>query len=285
MHNRGTASRAAIVALLAAAAGPAAAAATPDGALPRWEWGVGIGAAWLRDYPGSTHESAYALPYPWFVWRSGHAEIGREGARSALYRSAATAIDFTLTANPPSRDKDNPERAGMPALDAVVEPGLRGRWRVPLDDAGQWQLDFRLPVRMAYTFDERLRSDALGVHAEPGIALTHRVAPGWSWSLSAAAGFAESDCNDYYYGVPATESTPTRPAYHARGGYTGWQAGGRVAWQRRDFSGGAFLRVENVGGAVFSDSPLVSTPWGYTVGFNLSWRIGQSRRTVNDDES
>lgn len=267
-----------------AATGDAPADLLKDVPLPRWEWGVGIGGAWLRDYPGSQHETLYALPYPWFVLRSERAELGRGGARGILFRSPTTELDFTLSGNPPSESDDNEERKGMPDLDAVLEPGLRLRWRTLLDDAGRWRLDLRLPVRMAFTLDERLRAFPLGAHAEPGFALTRRVTAEWSWSVTGSVGFAEHANNDYYYGVPASAVTPIRPAYEPGGGYTGWDLGGRLSWKRGNLGTGTFIRAEYIGDAVFADSPLVATDWGFSVGAYVNWRLGRSRRSIGGDE-
>jgi len=257
---------------------PASHAAGPP-PLPRWEWGLGLGAAHLRDYPGSSHSSTYALPLPWFVWRSERAEVGREGGRGTLYRSRVQEIDFTLAANPPSDIDDNPERAGMEELDAVLEPGLRARWRFPLGSG--WRFGIQLPVRYALTLDDRLRSAGLGLHAEPGISIDRNWMPGWNWSASLAAGFSEADYTDYYYGVPAADATPVRPAYSAGGGYAGWQASTRIGWRRGDLTTGVFVRYEHVGDAVFRDSPLVTREHGVTTGLTLMWRLGQSRETVS----
>lgn len=248
--------------------------------LPRWEWGVGLAAAYLRDYPGSSHTGAYALPWPWFVWRSDRVEIGREGGRGILYRSAQQELDFTLTANPPSDSGDNPERAGMQALDTVIEPGLRMRWRYTLDDAGKWRLGLALPVRFALAMDSRLRSHALGAHIEPGMSIDRALAPGWNWGASMAVGFAEAGYADYYYGVSAADATPARPLYAAGGGYTGWSVSTRVSYRHDRLSAGVFARLENVADAGFADSPLVTTANGLTVGGNVSWRFGQSREMV-----
>src|SRR3989338_4407412 len=55
-------------------------------AAPQWEWGLGVAAAWLRDYPGSRHYGAYGLPFPWITWRSERVMVGREGGRGVLWR-------------------------------------------------------------------------------------------------------------------------------------------------------------------------------------------------------
>ncbi|MFZ5722881.1 MAG: MipA/OmpV family protein [Pseudomonadota bacterium] len=252
--------------------------------LPRWEWGLGIGGAWLSDYPGSEHETPYVLPYPWFVWRSERAELGRGGARGILFRAPRAEIALTLSGNPPSRSDDNPERAGMPDLDAVLEPGLLLRWGTLLDDAGRWRLSLRLPLRMAYRLDEHLRAFPLGGHSEPGLTLNRQVTPQFSWALTAATGIAEPAWHDYYYGVPVSAATADRPAYKAPGGYSGWSVGGRLSWRRGGLAGGVYLSADHVGDAVFAGSPLVATPWGHAVGAHLNWRLGQSGQTIGGHE-
>jgi outer membrane protein len=269
------------------AAAPATEAASPSGAagapamgrpaLPRWEWGVGLAAAHLRDYPGSSHSGTYALPVPWFIWRSDRVEVGREGGRGVIYRSAQRELDFTLMANPPADIDDNPERAGMESLDPVLEPGLRMRWRFPL---GDWRLGVQLPVRYALSVGDHFRSDGLGLHVEPGVSVDRALMPGWAWSMSLAAGFAEADYSDYYYGVSPADATAQRPAYAAPGGYAGWLASTRLSWRSGNFSAGGFLRYEHVGDASFSDSPLVTKNHGVTLGANATWRLGQSRDSV-----
>lgn len=247
-------------------------------ALPRWEWGLGVAAAHLRDYPGSSHASTFALPLPWFIWRSERAEIGREGGRSTIYRSRMHDIEFTLAANPPANIDDNPERAGMEELDAVLEPGLRARWRFPM--AHGWRFGVQLPVRYAFAVDDRLRSEGLGLHAEPGISLDKTLMPGWNWSLSVAAGFSEAGYADYYYGVSAAEATASRPAYNASGGYAGWLANTRIGWRRGDLTTGVFIRYEHIGDAAFNDSPLVTRNDGFSTGLTVMWRLGRSEKTV-----
>lgn len=274
---------------VAAAAPSEAAAATapPPGsaprALPRWEWGLGLAAAWVRDYPGSEHASTYGLPYPWFIWRSDRVLLGQEGGRGVLWRRPALAVDAVLSANPPSSTGDNPERAGMPDLHALVEPGLRLRWQAWSSGDRRWRLNVRLPWRAALAIhDGGLHN--VGSRIEPGVSLDHRLGGGWSWGVSAAATFAERAYQDYFYGVDPAYVTATRPAYEADGGYGGTQLGWRLSRRSGVDSVSLFVRAEILDHASFADSPLVSTPVGWTVGLNLSRRFGASTHLVNADE-
>lgn len=271
-----------------AATAPAAASAAPPAGgaprgLPRWEWGLGIAGAWVRDYPGSEHYSTYGLPYPWFTWRSDRVLLGHEGGRGVLWRRPALAVDAVLSANPPSSTGDNPERAGMPDLHALLEPGLRLRWQAWSSADGRWRLNVRLPWRAALAiYDGGLHN--VGSRIEPGLSLDHRLGGGWSWGMSAAATFAERAYQDYFYGVDPAYATATRPAYEADGGYGGSHLTWRLSRRSGVSSASLFVRAELLDDASFADSPLVSTPVGWTIGFNLSRRFGASTHLVNADE-
>lgn len=266
--------------LLALATTAAADDAVPAGE-PRWEWGLGLGAAWLRDYPGSGHYGAYALPYPWITWRSERVRLGREGGRGVLWRTPAFTLDAVLSANPPSDTGDNPERAGMDDLDALVEPGLRLRWRTWTSGSG-WRIDTRLTLRQSYAVDGGLQS--LGGRVEPGFSAEHALRGRWSWGGSITASFGERGWQDYFYGVDPEFATPDRPAYEAPGGFGGMQYNLRLSRRGDATAGSLFVRLEDLTGASFIDSPLVSERHGWSVGINLTRRMGASRQQVKPEE-
>lgn len=104
--------------------------------------------------------------------------------------------------------------------------------------------------------------------------------PGWEWGL----GISVARLPDYPGSEHGTAyATPTRPAYRAPGGYTGWGVGSRLSWEQGEMSGGVFLHIENVAHTAFADSPLISTHRAPTVGFNVSRRFGRSRRMIGGE--
>jgi MipA family protein len=106
------------------------------------------------------------------------------------------------------------------------------------------------------------------------------VAGGWNVGLLIGPQFADRRYNRQYYGVDAAYATPQRAAYDARGGYAGWDA---IAATSRRFGNmwvGAFVRYDNLRGAVFDDSPLVRRNSGVTAGFGVSWILDTSSELV-----
>lgn len=263
-----------LLGLLFASAVPAA-----DEPKPRWEWGVGAVVATLRDYAGSDNYRTHLLPFPWLIWRSDRLYIGRGGTHGVLWRGVDSEVDVTLSFNPSVHQNDNPERAGMPKLDPIVEIGLRPRLGLWRDDAGGWRLDARLPIRRALAWDGGTVS-AIGWHMEPGLRLSRDLDHGWSWGLSTALEFADRDYVDYFYAVDPVYATATRPAFKANGGFAGWQIGGSIGRQLDGQQWSLFLRYEDLSGAAFVDSPLVSSLHGGTIGVAWLYRIQASKRLV-----
>ena len=110
------------------------------------------------------------------------------------------------------------------------------------------------------------------------------VAGGWNVGLLIGPQFADRRYNRQYYGVDAAYATPQRAAYDARGGYAGWDA---IAATSRRFGNmwvGAFVRYDNLRGAVFEDSPLVRRNSGVTAGFGVSWVLDTSSELVDSPE-
>lgn len=267
-----------VVGLLVAT--PLSAAEEPK---PRWEWGVGVAAATLRDYAGSDNYRSHVLPFPWLVWRSERLHIGQGGTHGVLWRGLDSELDLTLSLNPSARQSDNPLRAGMPKLDPLLETGLRLRLDLWRDEASGWVVDAKLPLRRALAWDDGTLS-GVGWHAEPGLSLGKNLTPGWFWDVSAAANFVDRNYASYFYGVDPIYATTSRPAFRAEAGYGGWQLGSRLQYQHQRQRWNLFLRLEGLEGARFADSPLVTTLHAGTVGIAWMYRLGVSRKTVQFDD-
>ena len=71
----------------------------------------------------------------------------------------------------------------------------------------------------------------------------------------------------------------------APGGYAGWRA--TAAFSRRFGTSawfGAFVRYDNLHGAVFAPSPLVRRESTVTAGFGISWIFATSSQRVKTDD-
>jgi outer membrane protein len=92
--------------------------------------------------------------------------------------------------------------------------------------------------------------------------------------------YADRRYNGYFYSVDPQYATQSRPAYAAPGGYSGYQI--TVALSKR-FPGywtGGFVQWDDMGRAVFADSPLVTARHTFTFGWAISWVFGKSGQMV-----
>jgi outer membrane scaffolding protein for murein synthesis (MipA/OmpV family) len=236
-----------------------AAGAAQAQTLPRWELGIGLGVLSLPYYRGADNGRRYLLPFPYIVYRGEHVRVDDEGIRGFLFRSERARLDFSLAAGVPVPSDRDSIRHDMPRLDPTVEfgPSMEVRlWRHPEQHRSLW---LKLPVRAAF-------SVAWGKVAHQGWIFapfleyhTRRGNADAPWLLNVSAGpeFADRAYHDYFYEVPSNYATATRAEYHPGPGYSGSRV--TLALQKRwgDVSLGAFIRYDNLQGAVFTDSPLV----------------------------
>ncbi len=249
---------------------------------PLWELGLGVGALSFPDYPGSDQQRLYVVPLPYLVYRGKYLRAGRNGIQGRLFWGDRVHLYISLSASPPVNDSDNSARRGMPDLRPMVElgPGIDVRlWR---SANARMHLDLRLPVRTAITIQFTPRQ--VGWLFTPTLSLGVSNVAGWSGSrLGVEAGplFANRSYNQTFYGVPPAFATPARPAYSANGGYSGAQLTVSLSRRFSRYWIGAFVRYQNISGAVFADSPLVVQKQNVLFGVGATWVFGQSSRLVD----
>ena len=275
--------------LLMAAIATAARADTDTGATggaleseaggPLWELGFGAAAVRLPDYRGSDHSRAYVVPLPYVVYRGTWLRADRDGARALLLESGRVKVDLSVAASVPTRSRDNAARSGMPNLAPSVEIGPNVNFELLESADGRARLDLRLPLRAAIAVQRSPR--AIGATFSPNLNLDlKRIGGGWNVGLLGGPLYADRKYHDYYYGVDDAYATPQRPAYHGRAGYAGWQALGAASRRFGRTWVGAFVRYDNLRGAVFEPSPLVRRDHEITVGIGVSWVFAASDRLV-----
>ena len=245
---------------------------------PLWELGLGVAAVRLPDYRGSDQSHAYLLPLPYVVYRGKWLRADRDGARALLVETDRVKVDVSVAASVPTRSRDNAARRGMPNLAPSVEIGPNVNFELFQSADRQLKLDLRLPVRAAIAVQRSPK--AIGVTFSPNLNLDFKGVAGWHLGVLAGPLFADRKYHEHYYGVDDADATPERPAYRARGGYAGWQA--LAATSRRIGRAwiGAFVRYDNLRGAVFEASPLVRRDHEVTVGVGVSWVFATSSRLV-----
>jgi len=93
--------------------------------------------------------------------------------------------------------------------------------------------------------------------------------------------FATEKYHDYYYEVAPRFAIPgVRPAYNARGGYSGSNLILSVTKRFGRIWLGAFVRYDELSGAVFANSPLMRTDHSVMAGIGLAWVFAESKTLV-----
>jgi outer membrane protein len=248
---------------------------------PLWEVGLGVSVLQLPAYRGAAETRTDVLPIPYLVYRGDHFKADKDGVRSVLFDSDAFEVNLSLAASPPVNSRDVKVRDGMPDLNSSMELG-------PSVDIKLWQssdhgakLKLFLPVRAAVT----LESDPkfIGWQFTPRLNLDvanpfgHK---GWTFAVVGGPVFGSREQHDYFYGVAPQYATTSRAAYDARAGYAGMQVLSAL-WKRfPSFWMGGFMRFDDVRGAVFENSPLVTQKSGFSGGVAMTWVLGESSKRV-----
>ena len=252
---------------------------------PLWEAGLGVAAMRIPAYRGSDQGRNLVFPLPYFVYRGEFLKADRNGVRGQLFESEDVDLTISAALSPPASSRKIRARIGMPDLDANFEIGPQIDFSLWRDIRHSRQLKFQMPVRAAFTLDRRPQS--IGWVAHPRLNLDMADPPGlkgWNFGFQFGPLFGDRRQHAYFYSVDAAYATIDRPAYRARGGYSGMEY---LLGGSRRFSGywlGAFVRYDNLEKARFVDSPLVRTRHYFVVGMAVSWILSESstRVAVND---
>lgn len=250
---------------------------------PLWEAGLGLATLNIADYRGSAHRRTLWLPLPYLIYRGQWLRADRDGARAVLLDSSVAEVDLSVGGTAPAASHDNPTRAGMADLPATVEfgPNLNlTLWRERnAAGATRSKFDLRLPLRAVLTMQGGPRR--IGTVFEPVANLDLGTSAGWSIGLQGGLLWGSRRYHQHFYGVAADEATASRPAYEARAGRAGWQALAAVSRRVGPVWFGAYLRHDDLGSAVFADSPLVERRRSWSGGLGLSWVFAQSSQRVS----
>lgn len=252
--------------------------------LPLWEVGAGFTGLSLPEYRGSDHQAAFLLPMPYLVYRGKLLRVDRKGIYGLLFESDRVRLNMSFDAGAPVRSSGNNARTGMSDLDPTVQMGPSLEVCLVHDCTDDSALQFRLPVRAVYAV-KSLRMHGIGLVVNPQLNFDMKNAGRDAWNIGAAIGplFATESYHDYYYEVAPQFSVPgSRPAYDARGGYSGTLAILSLSRRFERHWFGSFLRYDNLSGAVFEHSPLVRTRHAFMVGFGIAWILDQSLTLVRE---
>ncbi|MGH8502686.1 MAG: MipA/OmpV family protein [Gammaproteobacteria bacterium] len=268
---------------LCAAALAAHAPTTPADQLPLWEAGFGAAPVTFPDYRGASQQSAYVLPFPYFIYRGERLKVDRSGPRGILFENERLQLDLSINASVPVDSDDNDARRGMPDIDPTAELGPVLKYHL-IDEDAPVSARLELPVRAVIATDFS-SLDYVGWLVLPTLWVDVKdAAGGWNFSVGAGPIFADSRYHAYYYGVAPEFATPQRPAFEADGGYSGASVLFGTSRRFKKIWFGAFLRYDNLSGVAFEDSPLFKSEHALAAGFAVAWIFGQSETLVEAEE-
>ncbi len=252
--------------------------------LPLWEVAFGGGVLSAPHYRGSAESSSYPHPFIFPVYRGKRVKSDESGIRGILLAGQKARLIFSIDGGLPVRDDDS-AREGMPRLGAVGQIGPMLRIKLWERPQNHQTLILDLPVRAAFAVNSGI--EHIGYTAFPKLVYRRRFGlldSKWKMGLTAGLLWADEKYHDYYYQVDPEFATPTRPAYDAGGGFNGSRLISTF-YHRDDKKFLSFYALyDNVSGAAFEDSPLVTAHDGLTAGFVVSWFLAKSRQRVEVDD-
>lgn len=252
---------------------------------PLWEAGVGIAALSFPAYRGADKVHNFAVPMPYFVYRGDVFKADRHGIRGELFESDRLDLSLSFAASPPTKSDDVEARRGMPNLKPTVEFGPQLNYTLWRSDNRARFLKLRLPVRAAFAiepspepigwvFSPHLNLDITDI---PGL-------PGWNMGVLAGPIYATQKQHQYFYGVDPRHALGTRPAYEAKGGYSGTQFLVSMSRRFQRTWVGGYARYDDLGGTAFDNSPLLERRSFLTFGVAVAWVLGESSTRVQADD-
>lgn len=249
---------------------------------PLWEAGAGISLIQFPHYPGSDESKFYALPIPYFVYRGDILKVDRQKIRGLFFARDWAEIDVSVSASVPVKSSENDARRGMNDLDPTVEFGPTFNIHLHKSKDENVELDLRLPLRTVFATDLTYARQT-GWVFEPRLNLdlhNNIFGAGWNVGLAAGPNFATRKNNQYFYGVDSAYATAQRPAYDAKGGYSGMQVLAAVSKRYPKYWIGGFASLTNLSNTAYEDSPLLKTKNSFAVGIAISWVFKESKVLV-----
>jgi outer membrane protein len=225
------------------------------------------------------------VPFPYLVYRGERLRVDRQGARGMLFETDRVELDLSVSATPPVDSDKNRARQGMPRLDPTLEIGPRLNFILLRDRAAERALTLRLPLRAVIATDLSYAEGA-GVVAQPNLSLDMRpVLFGGKWNFSTQLGllYGSQSYHQYFYGVAPQFAAPERPAFEARGGYSGAAVLTSLTRRLGRFWVGGFARYDSLKGTVFDASPLLRQDYALMAGVAFAWVFVESERKVDVD--
>ncbi|WP_317931605.1 MipA/OmpV family protein [Halioxenophilus sp. WMMB6] len=244
------------------------------------ELGLGLGAMHQSYYTGTKQQRDLVYPVPVPIYRGKILRADSRGVRAEVLEEDRYKLDISFDFHFAVDSDDVDLRRGMNDIDNQLQTGPSLEINLFQDERNRWQL--KLPVRFGIGISGEGMSDH-GISFAPQLRYRYRLpvesAP-WYAYIGAGPKFGNDQSNDVYYGVATPYATAERPAYEAEAGYAGYRVSLSLRSWNPDRLWVLFARYDNIGGAVFNDSPLVETDDNWSVGILYSHIIYRSKRKV-----
>ena len=251
-----------------------------EGTEPLWEAGIGGGAIYAPDYPGSDEHNANGLAAPYVIYRGDIFRLGDDSiVKGVFLETERFEFDISFGASFDADSDDNDARLGMPDLDFLGEVGPQ--LTVNLGEYHGGQLQLALPVRAVFSTDFS-NLDHRGYVFNPQISYDlDEFFESFDVFLELGATFATEELHDYFYQVEEKYATSSRTTYDAKAGYMGGELVAafsyRITDRARFFTG---VQVSYYGGATNEDSPLLLDEITNSVGAGFVWSLYESDARV-----
>lgn len=252
---------------------------------PQWELGVGLAGVDLPLYRGAIERRTYLLPVPFVQYRGEVLQLDRDRMRGLLLRRDHVELDISVNGSIPVSSKDSAARRDMPDLEPTVEVGPDLKLHLYYDEGRHTNLDLQLPLRSVFAVNfGRFQQQGWLFHPKLSLDLRNVAQSGWNLGLSASWLYGDKAYHAYFYDVAPPYATSTRPAYSATGGAAGKQFIASLSRRLGDMRLGAFVKWDDLNGAVFADSPLVTRQQAFSAGFIVAWVLSKSDKMVDVSE-
>ena len=256
---------------------------TMDQAPPQYELGLGVLFLNTPDYPGSENSQLRWIPFPYYIYRGEYLRADDEGTRARLLSSQRFETGVSLGFNFPVDSADNAPRQGMPDLDTLLSIGPRLLYRL-ITGSPRHKLNLVLATRGVFSTQWRFSHllQGQGLVFDQGLNYWYR----WNRSKTtffSALGmeFGTAKYARFFYNVPQTLATASRPEYVARPGLMETSLslglGQQLSREWFMFLGGSLRSLE---GASNQESALVVNRYNFSFILGFVWTLFESPEKV-----
>ena len=204
------------------------------------------------DYLGSNHSNNMIVPFPFIDYHSKKLDIDQDGVKQQLF--AIDGLSLRLSMNGSLPVTSSGAREGMSNLDPAGEIGPALVYKLYDNSGLTIKLDF--PIRAVISTDFKTNIEYRGYKYDPKIALDYKFLDGYLFQFQTGGVWADSQFNDYIYGVDSNSVTKNREEYRAKAGYSGYKTSMGLSKKFKKVWIGGFIRYYDLTGSVSKDSPL-----------------------------